>query len=92
MGRAARGIYDKGRDRFWAIQEELFNDLGYRDYLGALQRFRAGHPYEPHVVVQNLLHITLCGGSSDSCDKLELDIDLREAVEGPGRSHVHDAL
>jgi FMN phosphatase YigB (HAD superfamily) len=38
------------RDRFWALQEELFNQLGYRDYLGALQRFRVEHPYEPHLV------------------------------------------
>lgn len=38
------------RDRYWAIQEELFNKLGYRDYLGALQRFRVEHPYEPHLV------------------------------------------
>ncbi len=38
------------RDRFWAIQEELFNELGYRDYLGALQRFRVEHPYERHLV------------------------------------------
>jgi FMN phosphatase YigB (HAD superfamily) len=38
------------RDRFWSIQEELFNELGYRDYLGALQRFRVEHPYEPHLV------------------------------------------
>ena len=38
------------RDQFWTIQEELFNQLGYRDYLGALQRFRIEHPYEPHLV------------------------------------------
>ena len=38
------------RDRFWAIQEELFQELGYRDYLGAFQRFRVEHPYEPHLV------------------------------------------
>jgi FMN phosphatase YigB (HAD superfamily) len=38
------------RDRFWVIQEELFNELGYRDYLGALQRFRVEYPYEPHLV------------------------------------------
>jgi FMN phosphatase YigB (HAD superfamily) len=38
------------RDRFWAIQEELFQELGYRDYLGALQRFRMEHPYERHLV------------------------------------------
>jgi FMN phosphatase YigB (HAD superfamily) len=38
------------RDRYWAIQEELFATLGYRDYLGALQRFRVEHPYEPHIL------------------------------------------
>ena len=32
------------RDRYWAILEQLFIDLGYRDYLGALQRFRVEHP------------------------------------------------
>jgi FMN phosphatase YigB (HAD superfamily) len=32
------------RDRYWAIQEQLFAELGYRDYLGALQRYRAEHP------------------------------------------------
>ena len=38
------------RDRFWTIQEKLFEELGYRDYLGALQRFRVENPYEPHIV------------------------------------------
>ena len=32
------------RDRYWRILEDLFSELGYRDYLGALQRFRAKHP------------------------------------------------
>ena len=34
------------RDRYWAILEELFTELGYRDYLGALQRYRAERPRE----------------------------------------------
>src|SRR5678815_5328270 len=38
------------RDRYWAILEQLFTDLGYRDYLGALQRFRVEHPREPHLL------------------------------------------
>lgn len=38
------------RDRYWAIQEALFQELGYRDYLGAFQRFRVEHPYEHHLV------------------------------------------
>jgi FMN phosphatase YigB (HAD superfamily) len=32
------------RDRYWAILEQLFTELGYRDYLGALQRYRVEHP------------------------------------------------
>src|SRR6185295_3452262 len=38
------------RDRYWAILEELFTQLGYRDYLGALQRYRVEHPREPHLL------------------------------------------
>jgi FMN phosphatase YigB (HAD superfamily) len=32
------------RERYWRILEELFAELGYRDYIGALQRFRIEHP------------------------------------------------
>ena len=38
------------RDRYWAILEQLFTDLGYRDYLGALQRFRVEHPQDIHLL------------------------------------------
>src|SRR5438552_12898746 len=39
------------RDRYWAILEQLFDELGYRDYLGALQRYRVEHPREPHLLL-----------------------------------------
>ena len=32
------------RDQYWTILEQLFVELGYRDYLGALQRYRVAHP------------------------------------------------
>ena len=32
------------RDRYWALLEQRMRDLGYRDYLGALQRYREEHP------------------------------------------------
>jgi FMN phosphatase YigB (HAD superfamily) len=32
------------RERYWTILEDLFAQLGYRDYIGALQRYRAEHP------------------------------------------------
>jgi FMN phosphatase YigB (HAD superfamily) len=34
----------ESRDRYWVILEELMTTLGYRDYLGALQRYRMEHP------------------------------------------------
>jgi hypothetical protein len=38
------------RNRYWAILEQLFRDLGYRDYLGALQRYRVEHPQDIHLL------------------------------------------
>jgi len=38
------------RDRYWAILEQLFTDLGYRDYLGSLQRYRVEHPQDIHLL------------------------------------------
>jgi FMN phosphatase YigB (HAD superfamily) len=34
------------RERYWRILEDLFAELGYRDYIGALQRYRVEHPRE----------------------------------------------
>ena len=34
------------RERYWTIQEKLMQELGYRDYLGALQRYRVEHPHD----------------------------------------------
>jgi FMN phosphatase YigB (HAD superfamily) len=41
------------RDRYWTILEDLMTELGYRDYLGALQRYRVEHPYEPHLLAMS---------------------------------------
>lgn len=38
------------RDRNWAILEARFVELGYRDYLGALQRYRTEHPQDVHLI------------------------------------------
>lgn len=35
---------------YWRIFENLRCELGYADYLGALQRFRAEHPHEPRLL------------------------------------------
>jgi FMN phosphatase YigB (HAD superfamily) len=38
------------QERYWEIFEELRRELGYADYLGALQRYRLEHPREPHLL------------------------------------------
>ena len=38
------------RERYWTILEQLFTELGYRDYLGALQRYRVEHPQDIHLL------------------------------------------
>jgi FMN phosphatase YigB (HAD superfamily) len=38
------------RDRYWTILEQLFSELGYRDYLGALQRYRVEHSQDIHLL------------------------------------------
>jgi FMN phosphatase YigB (HAD superfamily) len=36
--------------RYWEIFEQLRRELGYADYLGALQRYRDEYPRDPHVL------------------------------------------
>jgi FMN phosphatase YigB (HAD superfamily) len=40
--------------RYWNIFEELRGELGYADYLGALQRYRIEHPRDPHLLTSSL--------------------------------------
>lgn len=39
-----------GAQEYWRIFEQLRADLGYTDYLGALQRYRVNHPRAPHLL------------------------------------------
>jgi FMN phosphatase YigB (HAD superfamily) len=41
-----REVGDLGAKRYWAIFETLRAELGYADYLGALQRFRIEYPHD----------------------------------------------
>jgi FMN phosphatase YigB (HAD superfamily) len=38
------------RNRYWAIHGELYQELGYADYLGTLQRFRVGLEDDPDLL------------------------------------------
>ena len=39
------------RDRYWAIFEELRAQMGYADYLGALQRYRLENLDDPQLLL-----------------------------------------
>jgi FMN phosphatase YigB (HAD superfamily) len=45
-----RVVGHERQERYWAIFEALRAELGYADYLGALQRYRVEHPRDPHVL------------------------------------------
>lgn len=36
---------------YWSIFESLRSELGYADYLGALQRYRIEYPYDSHLLM-----------------------------------------
>jgi len=38
------------QERYWALFETLLRELGYADYLGALQRYRLEYPRDPHLL------------------------------------------
>ena len=38
------------QQRYWELFEQLRTELGYADYLGALQRYRIERPRDPHVL------------------------------------------
>ena len=40
---------DRARS-YWMFFEQLRTELGYADYLGALQRYRIAHPRDPHLL------------------------------------------
>ena len=40
----------KARDRYWELFEQLRDELGYTDYLGALERYRVEELHDPRVL------------------------------------------
>jgi FMN phosphatase YigB (HAD superfamily) len=43
-------VGEASAQRYWEIFEKLREELGYADYLGALQRYRIEHPREPKLL------------------------------------------
>ena len=45
-----REVGHERQQRYWTIFEELRSELGYADYLGALQHYRGTYPRDPHLL------------------------------------------
>ncbi len=45
-----RQVGHERQQRYWEIFDQLRAELGYADYLGALQRYRVEYPRDPHVL------------------------------------------
>lgn len=64
------------QERYWKLFEQLRQELGYADFLGALQRYRVERPHEPHLleVSSYLIHYPFANrlypGSLDAIEYL----------------------
>ncbi len=64
------------QERYWALFEALRAELGYADYLGALQRYRMEYPRDPHLLAASSFLINypfanrLFPGSLDAIEHL----------------------
>jgi len=65
-------------DRYWSIQERLFIELGYRDYLGALQHYREEHPEDLRVLSMSSLFLDYPFGDRLYAGALDVLRRLRE--------------
>ncbi len=45
-----RAFGAKRQERYWVLFEQLREELGYADYLGALQRYRIENPHDAHLL------------------------------------------
>ena len=69
------------RDRYWKILEDLFVELGYRDYIGALQRYRGEHPFD--VELLSMSHFLMDYPFADRLFPRALDVLKRLRSLGP---------
>jgi FMN phosphatase YigB (HAD superfamily) len=94
------------QQRYWTIFEELRSELGYADYLGALQRYRSNYPRDPklltvsHFLVEYPFANRLFPNSLDAVDHVKQfgrpailsDGDVVFQPQKIRRSGLHDAF
>jgi FMN phosphatase YigB (HAD superfamily) len=48
-----QNLGEQAADRYWTIFQELFKELDYADYLGALQRYRLENLHDPRLLLMS---------------------------------------
>jgi len=99
-----RDIGNDQQQRYWDYFEELRTELGYADYLGALQRYRVEHPRDTGVlgISLYLLHypfaervypgaFELIDSATTTADKVERHLD-HSRLRGGGGEPSHEVL
>jgi len=68
-------------ERYWQLLDDLFDELGYRDYLGALQRYRNEHPRD--VELLSMSHFLLDYPFANRLYPRALEVLRRFGRDGP---------
>jgi len=68
-------------ERYWRLLDDLFDELGYRDYLGALQRYRNEHPHD--VELLSMSHFLLEYPFANRLYPRALEVLQRFGRDGP---------
>ncbi|HTZ78101.1 MAG TPA: haloacid dehalogenase-like hydrolase [Stellaceae bacterium] len=68
-------------ERYWRLLDDLFDELGYRDYLGALQRYRNEHPHD--VELLSMSHFLLDYPFANRLYPRALEVLQRFGRDGP---------
>ncbi|MBZ5567712.1 MAG: HAD family hydrolase [Acidobacteriia bacterium] len=101
-----REVGHERQQRYWSIFEELRSELGYADYLGALQRYRSNYPHDPklltvsHFLLEYPFANRLFPNSLDAVDHVKQfgrpvilsDGDVVFQPQKIWRSGLHDAF
>jgi hypothetical protein len=82
-----RTVGSECQQRYWAIFNDMRAELGYADYLGALQRYRVEYPHDPHLLTVSSFLVNY-----PFANRLFPNSGLFEAVEGNVLIYVHKEL
>ena len=77
----------ENRDRYWKILEALREELGYTDYLGALQRYRLAAMNEPRLLWMSSYLVDRIRAT----DNIEVRL-ASEVIEGRGDGHLESIV